>query len=176
MPVKMPLKNNDEHEILLDQEGYDLLLQEGIIKQGEDKVFRLHSAGYAVYQKWEDDKCSTIYLHKLIATHFVPKPNVGRRLFVRVKNGNKLDCQVENLEWVTMGLLRRQMRKTETQTGFRGVTFDKGKFRSIINVDGNRMNLGTFETAAEAARAYNKKSRELFGETKSLNEIPEDSP
>ncbi len=176
MLIKMPLKNSEAHEILLDAQSRDLLIELGIVQKEDDRVFRLHSAGYAVYQKWEDDTCSTIYLHKLIATHFVPKPDLGKRLFVRVKNGNKLDCRVENLEWVTMGLLRRQMRKTDTQTGYRGVTFDKGKYRSIINVDGTRINLGTFNTAREAAIAYNNKSRELFGETRSLNDIPEDSP
>jgi len=88
-----------------------------------------------------------------------------------VKNGNKLDCRVDNLEWVTMGMLRRQMKPVNTQTGYRGVTVDKGKFRSIINVDGQRINLGTFETAEEAAEAYNKKSLELFGKTKSLNKL-----
>jgi len=171
MLIKMPLKNAEDKWVILDSRGYDLLVKLNMVRFGEDKIFRLHSAGYAVYQKWENDKCETIYLHKFIANHFIPKPDINKRLFVWVKNGNKLDCRVENLEWVTMGMLRRQMKSTKTKTGFRGVTFDKGKYRSIINVDGKRINLGTFKTAKEAAQAYNQKSKELFGDTKSLNEI-----
>lgn len=39
------------------------------------------------------------YLHRLIAEYFIPNPlNLP---FVNHKDGNKLNCSIENLEWVT---------------------------------------------------------------------------
>ncbi|MGB0839841.1 MAG: HNH endonuclease [Chitinophagales bacterium] len=134
-------------------------------------MFRQHSAGYAFYQHWEGNTCETLYLHKLIAGHFIHKPDTNKRLFVHMKNGNKLDCRIKNLEWVTMGMLRRHMSPVKTKTGYRGVIKDKKYFRSVLNVNGQRINLGSFKTAEEAAEAYNKKSLELFGQTASLNKM-----
>ncbi len=171
MLYKLPLKNRLNEYVVLCNRGYDLLIKTGMIKFGEDKIFRKHSAGYAVYQHWINDECQTIYLHKFIAQHCILKPKTNKRLFVRMKNGNKLDCRIENLEWVTMGMLRRHMKPVETKTGYRGVIKDKNSYRSVLNVNGERINLGTFKTAEDAARAYNQKSKELFGVTKSLNKI-----
>ncbi len=171
MLIKMPLKNAPDQNVILDSKGYDLLVKMNLIEFGQDAIFRLHSAGYAVHQKWSGDTCHTVYLHKFIANQFLVKPETSKRLFVRMLNGNKLDCRIENLEWVTMSMLRRQMKTKHNQTGYRGVTKDRGYYRSVINIDGKRINLGTFKTAEEAALAYNEKSRELFGETKSLNQL-----
>lgn len=173
MLYKLPLKNRIDKYVVLCSKGYDLLIKMKIIKFGDEKIFREHSAGYAVYQHWKADKCHTLYLHKFIANNFIVKPNTNKRLFVRVKNGNKLDCRIENLEWVTMGMLRRHMKPIDTQTGYRGVIKDKNYYRSVLNIDGKRINLGTFKTAEEAAIAYNKKSLELFGPTASLNKVEE---
>jgi len=171
MLYKLPLKNRTGKYLILCSKGYEFLVQIGFIKFGDDKIFREHSAGYAVYQKWEKDVCTTVYMHKLIAKNFILQPKVNKRLFARMKNGNKLDCRIENLEWVTMGMLRRHMKPIGTKSGYRGVIKDKNGYRSILNVNGERINLGTFKTAEEAAIAYNKKSIELFGETKSLNKL-----
>ena len=39
------------------------------------------------------------YLHRLLAEHFIPNPNNLPQ--VNHKNGNKLKCDLDNLEWVT---------------------------------------------------------------------------
>jgi hypothetical protein len=53
---------------------------------------------------------------------------------------------------------------------YRGVIAWKGKWRAGCN----QIHLGTFEDEIEAADAYNKKAREVFGPLAILNEIPED--
>jgi len=171
MLYKLPLKNRSGKHVLLCEQGWTILKKLEIVQNEKDKVFREHSAGYAVFQRWKNDECETLYLHQLIAKHFLLKPKTNKRLFVRVKNGNKLDCRIENLEWVTMGILRRHMKPITTQTGYRGVVKDKNYYRSILDIDGIRLNLGTFKTAEEAAKAYNKKAFELLGENANLNKI-----
>jgi ribosomal protein L40E len=61
--------------------------------------------------------------------------------------------------------------KTKSKTGYFGVQFQAGKFRARIKFKGKLMNLGYFETAIEAAAAYNEKAIELFGESKRINKI-----
>lgn len=49
-------------------------------------------------------------------------------------------------------------------SGFKGVWLDRNKYRASIKVDGKTIHLGTFPTPEDAARAYDAKARELFGE------------
>ena len=63
------------------------------------------------------------------------------------------------------------MKNFKSKTGYRGVTKEKSRFRAVIYHERKAHNLGFFDTAEEAAKAYNKKSIELFGKTGSLNEI-----
>ncbi|MDP6908934.1 MAG: HNH endonuclease, partial [Flavobacteriales bacterium] len=135
-----------------------------------------HSNGYAVFQRCITTKkgpvYETIYLHKYIAEKFVKKPDSGgKKLFVRFIDGDVLNAQIENLQWVTMNTLRRQMKNFKSKTGYRGVTKEKNRYRAVIYHERKAFNLGFYDTAEKAAVAYNKKSRELFGETGSLNEI-----
>ena len=41
-----------------------------------------------------------VYLHRLLANHFIPNPNNLPQ--VNHKDGNKLNCDLDNLEWVTV--------------------------------------------------------------------------
>jgi len=54
-------------------------------------------------------------------------------------------------------------------TGFRGVTLNHGRFRAELYADGKRINLGNFDTAIEAAKAWDKAAREHFGNRTDLN-------
>jgi hypothetical protein len=63
------------------------------------------------------------------------------------------------------------MSNFKSRSGYRGVTKEKNKFRAVIYHDRKAFNLGFYDSAEEAAAAYNKKSIELFGKTGSLNVI-----
>lgn len=180
MIYKLKLKNADKYALVSDQ-AYELIANNPYLKLiGFLENLREHASGYPVFgknfpQKDGGYRNETIYLHRYIAEKFVEKPITLKKLFVCFKNSNPLDCRIENLEWITMPELRRQMKKNKSTTGFRGVTKTKGKFRAILYDGENRYDLGLFKTAEEAALAYNKKSIQMFGKTKSLNKISKKS-
>ena len=179
MLYKVKLKNADKYVVMSD-EAYEFIEKNEYYKSIKflDNL-RLHSSGYVFYQRnypYKDGyKNITIYLHKMVAEKFVPKPDVNKRLFVRIKNGNPLDCRIKNLEWATMSELRRNQKKHNNKTGYRGVVqVSKNTYRAVLYTDNERYDLGLFPSAEEAAKAYNLKSEELFGKTKSLNKVQAD--
>lgn len=56
-------------------------------------------------------------------------------------------------------------------TKYRGVTFDKsrGKFKALCCLNGQNKNLGRFDTAEEAAQAYDAYAIRLLGDQAMLN-------
>jgi hypothetical protein len=49
-------------------------------------------------------------------------------------------------------------------TGFKGVSRLKGKFRARIHLNGREKSLGVYATAQEAAQAYDRASKQHFGD------------
>ncbi len=177
MQYKISLKNSKDKTVIIDNETYNYIINNPHLKQIEfiDNL-RLHSNGYAFFQKnWprEDGtyKTETIYIQKLVAEKFIDKPDTLKKYWVRFINRNKLDCRIRNLEWSTLSNVVRNTKKIENSTGYRGVTKNKNKFLAIIYQNKKRIRIGSYNTAKEAALAYNNKSVELFGETISLNKI-----
>ena len=168
---------NAEDSAILDQQSLDFVTSdEYLTKIKFVENLPRHSSGYAFFQKnWRQldgsYKCETIYLHKMLAEKFMPQQQSDKRLFVRFNNGNPLDCRFENLEWTTLSNVVRNTNKTENKLGYRGVVQDRKKFRAVIYQDRKPINLGSFDTAEEAAEAYNKKSVELFGTSRSVNNV-----
>jgi hypothetical protein len=59
-------------------------------------------------------------------------------------------------------------------SGYLGVSWskDKQKWHAYIRgLDGKRINIGRFALKNDAARAYNKKAREIYGDSAQINEI-----
>lgn len=179
MSEKIKLKNREDEYVIIDDKSYEHLKTDKYLSSIKflDNL-RAHSNGYAVFQRCITTKkgpiYETIYLHKYLAEKFVKRPKSDKKLFVRFKDGNVLNAQLDNLEYVTMNMLRRQMKNFKSRSGYRGVTKEKNRYRAVLYHERKAHNLGFFKTAEEAAEAYNKKSRELFGETGSLNVIKKD--
>ena len=89
---------------------------------------------------------------------------------VGAKNGDKLDCRLENIAWRSRSVASRQ-RKTSSKAGYTGVYQENNRFRAVISINRKSVHLGMYDTAEEAAEAYNRKSRELFGENGKVNKI-----
>lgn len=172
---KVKLKNADD-SVLLDDQVYEWLSHEPYLtKMDFIHNLRKHSSGCAVFQKtWKKAdgsfKTETLYLHKLIAEKFLPDQKNGKNRLVGAKNGNKLDCRLENLTYRSRSVASRQ-RKTSSSTGFTGVYKEHNRYRSVISINGKSVHIGMFDTPEEAAAAYNKVSREIYGEEGKINRV-----
>lgn len=52
-------------------------------------------------------------------------------------------------------------------------TQDRRRWRAEITKEGVRHRLGSFRCQHEAARAYNEKAKELYGDKAILNKVPD---
>ena len=175
MLYRVKLKNAEDH-ILLDSEVYDYLVSDPyLVKIDFINNLRRHSSGCAVFQKtWRkssgDYKTETIYLHKFVAEKFLGHLKSDQQNLVGAKNGNKLDCRLENLTYRSRAVASRK-RKTSSRVGYTGVYKENNRYRAVISVGRKTIHIGMYATAEEAALAYNRKSRELFGENGKINVI-----
>jgi len=90
-------------------------------------------------------------------------------------NHNTLDNRKENLRVCNhfQNGRNRKISKNNT-TGYKGVvcfSYNKTKFIAQIKYQNKQKRIGKFNTAKEAAIAYNEKAKELFGEFAYLNPI-----
>lgn len=161
---------------MLDDHVYEWLTTEPYLSR-IDLIHNLrkHSSGCAVFQKtWKKAdggfKTETIYLHKIIAEKFLADQKSGSKKLVGAKNGDKLDCRLENLLYRSRSVASRQ-RKTSSKTGFTGVYREHNRYRAVISIKGKSIHLGMFDTAEEAAAAYNKVSKETYGEEGKINKL-----
>lgn len=60
---------------------------------------RVAKMGYYMVQLWKGNKGYSKYIHRLVAETFIPNPDNKEQ--VNHKNLNKLDNNMENLEWMT---------------------------------------------------------------------------
>lgn len=174
------------NKIMKDIKGY-----EGLYKATEDgKIFSVRLGRYLkqyVYsgatakQKYlavglpnirSNRKTRNCYVHRLIAETFIPNPNNLKQ--IDHINHDKTDNNINNLRWCTIQQNHQNMPKgKKTSSKYKGVTFVKSSNRWIASGCYMRKVFywGSYKTEKEAAEAYNRKAKELFGEFAFLNEI-----
>lgn|SRR5574343_15531 len=92
-------------------------------------------------------------------------------------NQNKLDNRRENLRVVTnQQNMANTVPRVTNKSGFKGVHFipNKARWQATICFNGKTQHIGYAKTAEEAARKYDTKAKQLFGEYAYLN-FPEES-
>jgi len=162
--------------VLLDDRVYDYLTNDPYLKRVDFmNNLRRHSSGCAVFQKtWRKAdgsyKTETIYLHKLVAEQFLSQNKTTQTNLVGARNGNKLDCRLQNLVYRSRAVASRQ-RKSSSKIGYTGVYQENNRYRAVISINRKSIHIGMYKTAEEAAQAYNKMSRELYGDNGKINVI-----
>lgn len=116
----------------------------------------------AAYLREERTK---IYLHRLLT---------GAPIRSRVdhKNNDGLDCRRSNMRVCTNSQnLANTSVGTNNRSGFKGVSWSKqaSRWRVTIKANGKQQHIGFFDDLVEAARAYDDKARDLFGEFACVN-------
>lgn len=88
------------------------------------------------------------------------------------KNNNRLDNRRENLRETTFKNNARNVSKQKTYATsiYMGVHKIKNRYISQICPDGKRISIGSFIKEIDAAKAYDKKAREIYGEFANTNE------
>jgi len=126
---------------------------------------------YGGYAKHSDKKNNTsIYMHRIIL-------NSKNDKFVDHINGNTLDNRKINLRICTpQQSVMNRGKQINNSSGYKGVYESKDQPRNKKWVAQIRLNrktifIGLFLTKIEAAKAYDKKAKELFGEFAKLNNI-----
>jgi hypothetical protein len=93
------------------------------------------------------------YLHRLAFLYMTGEIPLG---VIDHINGDRSDNRWVNLRCVDHKANAENTSKlrTDSTTGYRGVHRWHGKYRAKINSGGKQIHLGTFETAEQAAEAY----------------------
>lgn len=112
-------------------------------------------------------KQRTQYMHRIIIS-------VPNGLEIDHRNHNGLDNRKSNLRVCTHAenLQNQQQQKPRQGTSkFKGVNWHnaRNKWRAYIKSNDKFIHLGVFDNEIDAAKAYDKKAKELFGEYAYLN-------
>jgi len=93
------------------------------------------------------------------------------------RDGNGLNNQRENLRICTRQQNSQNgLAHKDSSSQFKGVSLKKGRHKWVacIMQNGKLAHLGYFDNEIEAAKTYNTKAKELFGEFAKLNIIKDD--
>jgi len=96
--------------------------------------------------------------------HFLDNPD--DKHCVDHRDNNKQNNHIDNLRWATNieNCQNAKLRKNNT-SGYKGVSWHErnGKWMARINIDGNTIRLGYYDTKEEARDARVKRANEAFG-------------
>ena len=123
---------------------------------------------YARAEIYDNKKRSRVYLHRLVM-------NATANDKVDHINGDGLNCTRNNLRFCSLSenaANRKSLQKNNT-SGFNGVGWSKAKnkWRAYVQFQSKYIHLGYFVDPLEAAKAYNDKATELFGDFARLNKL-----
>ena len=149
----------------------EIPLTKGKVAIVDDDVYEEHSQykwhcsvnGYAARRS----KNKIVYLHREIL-------NAPKGKIVDHKNQDRLDNRRSNLRICTQGEnLRNRGNQTNNTSGYKGVSYMKreDKWRAYLKYEGQMYWLGSYKDKKDAAKAYNEKAVEFFGEFACLNKI-----
>lgn len=127
------------------------------------------------------------YIPIYVPPEFIPVAGVGMILthrlgflilegwlpqFIDHRDGDRANNVFSNLREATrhQNGYNRKLGRDNT-SGYKGVTFFKGRWRALIRADSQRIFLGDFDTPEEAAQAYDEAAIRYHGEFAKTNQM-----
>lgn len=87
-------------------------------------------------------------------------------------NRHRRDNTRRNLRKTTKGFNAHNREKyVKSRSNYKGVSYHQFKWRARISFQNKPIFIGHFRTEIEAAKAYNQKAIELYGETACINKL-----
>src|ERR1700678_2025450 len=111
-------------------------------------------------------------IHRLLALTFIPNPD--NKPIVDHIDQNKLNNDLSNLRWCSqIENSHNSKKRNNTSNKYKGVNWNKQNKKWIASIykDNKYIHLGCFDDEVIAAKKYNEKAIELFGEFASLNQL-----
>lgn len=147
-------------------------LSRGLIALVDDEDFEYlsqwkwsaHKGGntfYATRTIWKGSIQNKVRMHRLIL-------NTPKGMQVDHIDHNGLNNQKHNIRNCNVQQNHFNVRSVST-TGYHGVYYDKKYIKACIQYNGKGIHIGNFKREIDAARAYDQKAKELFGDFAYLN-------
>lgn len=146
----------------------EINLTQGMIALVDDEDFselnkyKWYPSAYTKSKTTYAYTCEGYFMHRMVMGI------TDKGLVVDHIDHNGLNNQKNNLRIITQSqnMMNRSSLQTNNKSGYQGVCWDKrrNKWKSYIKINRKLINLGRFKDKEEAARAYDKKAKELFGE------------
>jgi len=159
--------NGEEWRSITGYENYEISNKGRVKNVSKGTVMKgnLSDEGYARVELTDGETRKTLFVHQLVAKAFIPNPD--NMPYPDHINNIRNDNRVENLRWSnekTNNMNRLPMKNTSSR--YKGVSLKKSRvwYATIRNI-----HIGCFQNEEDAARAYDERAREMFGEFALLN-------
>jgi hypothetical protein len=156
-------RNKDGVAVILTSKNEEIVVDDDKYSELMKYTWHINNNGYAITQ--ENNKSITMHLYLM---------NPENEEIIDHINGNRTDNRLSNLRKSDRSLNgHNKIKQIGLSSKYIGVWLVKktGKYQSAIRKGDKRYHVGRFEIEEEAARAYNKKALELFGEHANLNNL-----
>ncbi len=159
-----PEPPNDEVRYIALTKGKFAIVDKADYEWLSEYTWQAAHNGTKFYATTKKKRNGTIWMHRLIM-------NAPKGMVVDHINGNGLDNRRCNLRLCTRQQNAYNSKRCKGTSKYKGVHFERatGKWRATITCKGEHYNLGLYDNEVEAARAYDRKAIELFGEFAYLN-------
>lgn len=153
-------KVHGKHKSLVDDEDYEFLISFSW------NVTKIKNNFYATFSQSIKNKKTTVYMHRLIM-------RASEDTIIDHKDRNTLDNQKHNLRVANKSQNASNSKiSSRNKSGYKGVwRMSNNRYEALLKHEGKKIIGGYFDTAEQAAIAYNSIAKKYFGEYAFLNKV-----